>query len=148
MAEPRDDAPGDLTSRLREAAALLDAVAADRALLAALPDEERQRFITAAGDVFCPDVSARRKLAKAMVRRRHAATAERDQAVLAGTGIRQLRQKPVFTTPNVLPPAGFTQHEVKDDPAFRDVVEPRNCSNKFNLPVSTNCSIDRSSALA
>ncbi len=127
MAESRDDDPGDLTARLREAAALLEAVAADRALLAALPDEERQRFITAAGDVFCPDVSARRKLAKAMVRRRHSATAERDQAVLAGTGIRQLRQKPVFTTPNVLPPAGFTQHEVKDDPAFRDVVEPRNC---------------------
>ncbi len=127
MAEPRDDDSGDLTARLRAAAALLDAVAADRALLAALPDEERQRFITAAGDVFCPDVSARRKLAKAMVRRRHAATAERDQAVLAGTGIRQLRQKPVFTTPNVLPPAGFTQHEVEDDPAFRDVVEPRNC---------------------
>jgi NAD(P)-dependent dehydrogenase (short-subunit alcohol dehydrogenase family) len=129
MAPPRgDDADSsDLPARLRAAAALLEQVAADRALLAALPDQERQRLITAAGDVFCPDVSARRKLAKAMVRKRQAATTERDETVLAATGIRQLRQKPVFTTPNVLPPAGFTQHEIDGDPAFREVVEPRNC---------------------
>ena len=129
MAEPRDDNADttDLTSRLRGAAALLQAVADDRALLAALPDDERRRFIAAAGEVFCPDVGARRKLTKAMVRRRNAVTAERDDAVLAGTGIRQLRQKPVFTTPNVFPPRDFTQHEVTDDPAFREMVEPRNC---------------------
>jgi len=129
MAEPRDESADtkDLPARLRDAAALLEAVAADRALLAVLPDDERQRFISAAGEVFCPDVSARRKLTKAMVRRRQTATAERDGALLAGTGIRRLRQKPVFTTPNVFPPRGFTQHEVADDPAFREVVEPRNC---------------------
>ena len=112
MAPPRgDDADSsDLPARLRAAAALLEQVAADRALLAALPDQERQRLITAAGDVFCPDVSARRKLAKAMVRKRQAATTERDETVLAATGIRQLRQKPVFTTPNVLPPAGSADY--------------------------------------
>ena len=113
--------------RLAALTALLEAVAADRGLLAALPDDARQRLIRAAGDVFCPDVSARRKLAKALVRRRHAATAERDDDVLAATGIRQLRQKPVFTTPNVLAPAGFVPHDANGDAAFREVVEPRHC---------------------
>jgi NAD(P)-dependent dehydrogenase (short-subunit alcohol dehydrogenase family) len=126
---PTDDArsSNDLTTRLREAAALLEAVAADRTLLAALPAADRQRFITAAGDVFCPDVSERRRLTKAIVRRREAEMAARDEALLAESGIRQLRQKPVFTTPNVYPPAGFLQQDVPDDPAFREVVEPRNC---------------------
>ena len=118
-----DNAP----ERLAALTALLEAVAADRGLLAALPDDARQRLIRAAGDVFCPDVSARRKLAKALVRRRHAATAERDDDVLAATGIRQLRQKPVFTTPNVLAPAGFVPHDANGDAAFREVVEPRHC---------------------
>ncbi len=130
MTGPRpDDAPSthDLTTRLREAATLLEAVAADRTLLAALPAADRQRFITAAGDVFCPDVSERRRLTKAIVRRREAEMAARDEARLAETGIRQLRQKPVFTTPNVHPPAGFIQQDVPDDPSFREVVEPRNC---------------------
>jgi NAD(P)-dependent dehydrogenase (short-subunit alcohol dehydrogenase family) len=38
-----------------------------------------------------------------------------------------LRKKPVFTTPNVLPPEGFVQREVEDEPEFREVVEPQNC---------------------
>ena len=38
-----------------------------------------------------------------------------------------LREKPVFTTPNVFPPAEFEQAEVDDDPEFREVVEPQHC---------------------
>ncbi len=129
-ATPVPDAPtaaSDLRQRLAAAAELLEAVAGNRGLLAELSKDERQRFIRAAGDVFCPDVSARRKLTKAMVRSRDAATARRDARVLDETGIRQLRTRPVFTTPNVFPPAGFVQQEVAGDPEFREVVEPRNC---------------------
>ena len=38
-----------------------------------------------------------------------------------------LREKPVFTTPNVFAPDGFEQADVEDDPEFREVVEPQHC---------------------
>ncbi len=102
----RDPVPDDdLTERLRAATELLEAVARDRTPLDGLSDAERARFLTAAGDVFSPDVEHRRQLAKARRRRARAEKLQRDEEVLAGTGIRSLRAKPVFTTPNVFPPA-------------------------------------------
>jgi NAD(P)-dependent dehydrogenase (short-subunit alcohol dehydrogenase family) len=47
--------------------------------------------------------------------------------VLSETGIRVLREKPVFTSPNVFAPRGFEQSEVEDDPEFREVVESQHC---------------------
>ena len=47
--------------------------------------------------------------------------------MLAETGIRVLREKPVFTTPNVFAPAEFEQADVDDEPEFREVVEPQHC---------------------
>jgi NAD(P)-dependent dehydrogenase (short-subunit alcohol dehydrogenase family) len=96
-----DDA---LTEQLRAATELLESVARDRAPLDALDEAERLRFLNAAGDVFCPDVEERRQRAKARRRRARAEKLARDEAVLAETGIRSLRAKPVFTTPNVFPP--------------------------------------------
>ena len=116
-----------LVAQLKAAAELLEKAAADRALLASLSVEERSRLLKAAGDIYCPDVNARRRLVKARVRQRKAEKSERDQTVLNETGIRVLRRKPVFTTPNVLPPANFIQEEVDGDPEFREVVEPQNC---------------------
>ena len=49
------------------------------------------------------------------------------ESVLADTGIRKLRKEPVFTSPNVQPPAGFVQKELNGDADFREVVEPQNC---------------------
>ena len=116
-----------IAAQLTAAAALLEQAAANRALLAGLTEEERTRLIKAAGDIYCPDVNARRRLVKARVRQRKAEKTERDQTVLNETGIRALRRKPVFTTPNVLPPPAFEQSEVTDDPEFREVIEPQNC---------------------
>ena len=116
-----------ITAQLTAAAALLEQAAANRALLAGLTEEERTRLIKAAGDIYCPDINARRRLVKARVRQRKAEKTERDQTVLNETGIRALRRKPVFTTPNVLPPPAFEQQEVADDPEFREVIEPQNC---------------------
>ena len=116
-----------LAARLKAAAELLEQAANDRGLLAELSIEEQTRLIKAAGDIFCPDVNARRRLVKARVRQRKTEKTERDQSVLNETGIRALRRKPVFTTPNVLPPPDFTQEEVADDPEFREVIEPQNC---------------------
>jgi len=112
--------------QLKAAAEILEQAARNRAILASLSEEERARFLTAAGAIFCPDVKERRKLVKAKVRRRKAEKLERDQSKLNETGIRKLRREKVFTTPNVFPPVGFEQHE-KSDPEFREVVEPQNC---------------------
>ena len=47
--------------------------------------------------------------------------------MLDGTGIRRLRAKPVFTTPNVFPPEGFEQHEVDDPTTSARCGEPQHC---------------------
>ena len=114
-------------TRLRDAISTLESIASDRALLNQLTTEERQRLLTAAGDVFCPSVKQRRRQVKARLRQRRAEQIDRDQETLAQTGIRKLRAQSVFTTPNVYPPKDFKQQEVENDPAFREVVEPQNC---------------------
>jgi NAD(P)-dependent dehydrogenase (short-subunit alcohol dehydrogenase family) len=116
----------DPTARLREAAAILEAAAANRALLSGLSPEERSRLIQAAAQIFCPDVNERRRLTKATVRQRKAAQREKDQSALNETGIRELRRKPVFTTPNAALPQMTETIEV-NDPDFREVIAPQNC---------------------
>ncbi len=116
-----------LGARLKAAAELLEEAARNRALLAALSEEDRARLIQAAGHIYCPDPAERRRLVKAKVRLQKAEKRTRDDVVLTQTGIRKLRSQPVFTTPNVTPPIGFEQIEVTDNPDFREVVEPQNC---------------------
>ncbi len=126
---PRDGYGGadKLRARLRSAIEALEEVAGNRALLDQLPEKERIRLLTAAGDVFCPDPHQRRHWVKMRARRKKAEKLKRDQSRLHETGIRKRRREKVFTTPNVFPPAGFEQQDVTDAPEFREVVEPRNC---------------------
>ncbi|NOS72148.1 MAG: SDR family NAD(P)-dependent oxidoreductase [Verrucomicrobia bacterium] len=113
--------------QLRAAAELLEQVAGNRALLAELSLEERTRLLKAAGDIYCPDVRERRRLVKARSRQRKSDKLQRDQGVLNETGIRTLRRKPVFTTPNLPPPPDIEPQEVEDEAECREVVEPQNC---------------------
>ena len=105
----------DFGDRLRAAAEVLEAVVADRSLLASLPLQERTRLLNAAGDVFSPDIDARRRQIKAERRQHKAQKVRRDQDALDETGIRTLRSKPVFTTPNVFPPADPEPDDIGDD---------------------------------
>ena len=116
-----------VAARLKAATELLEKVAGDRALLAQLTIEERTRLLTAAGDIYCPDLKERRRLVKARVKQRKAEKLQQDQAKLHETGIRKLRREKVFMTPNVFPPENFAQQEVTADAEFREVVEPQNC---------------------
>ncbi|MDX6515884.1 MAG: hypothetical protein QOH73_1550 [Gaiellaceae bacterium] len=116
----------DVGAELRAATELLKAVVRDRSLLGALTEEERAELVAAAADVFNPDVVQRRLWGKAIRRNEKAARRGLDASVLAGTGIRVLREKPVFTTPNVVPPEEFEQRDV-DEPEFRELIEPRHC---------------------
>ena len=116
-----------LAERLHTAVELLESIAGNRALLAEMSEEERTRLLSAAGRVSRPDAVDRRRLVKASKRRRKADKQQRAESVLQETGIRKLRRQTVFTTPNVHPPLGFEQREIRDDPDFREVVEPQNC---------------------
>jgi NAD(P)-dependent dehydrogenase (short-subunit alcohol dehydrogenase family) len=124
--EPQKPA-ADLAAQLKDAAEILEKVVSNRALLATLSVEERTRLLKVAGEIYCPEVDERRRLVKAKVRQRKAEKIQRDQSRLNQTGIRKLRREKVFTTPNVFPPKDFSQQEIKDDPDFREVVEPQNC---------------------
>ena len=68
-----DGAGADAAARLKEATEALEAVVRDRGLLRALSLEERTRLLTAAGDVFNPDVVQRRRLNKTARREEKAA---------------------------------------------------------------------------
>jgi NAD(P)-dependent dehydrogenase (short-subunit alcohol dehydrogenase family) len=105
------------TAALLAATELLEQVAGDRSHLHGLTEEQRIRFVNAVGDVFCPDVEERRQRVKALRRRERADKVRRDEQVLEATGIRQLRSRPVYTTPNVFPPAGFTPGSTPDERA-------------------------------
>ena len=117
----------ELAAQLRAAAELLEKAAANREVLGQLSQEERTRLLKAAGDIYCPDVRERRRLVKATSRQRKSDRTDRVQSVLNETGIRTLRRKPVFTTPNVFPPENFAQQEIANDPDFREAIEPQNC---------------------
>jgi hypothetical protein len=112
---------------LQAAADVLDAVARNRRLLAALPEDERRRFLRAVSMVQHPDSRVLRRLAKATARAEKVARLKRDDQVLNETGIRALRRRPVFTTPNAFPPADFEPKDVHADDAPRETIEPMHC---------------------
>ncbi len=100
-----------LTQQLLAATELLETIAAEPELMRGLDDAQRKRFVNAAGDVFCPDPTERRLRTRAKVRKARAAKLAHDETKLNETGIRTLRAKPVFTTPNVSLSAGAREIE-------------------------------------
>ncbi len=93
-----------MITQLRAAIETLEALAANHGLLALLPEVERRRLRQAAASVYNPDARQRRRMVKAVIRERKSAAAREDEQLRADTGIRTLRSRPVFTTPNVFPP--------------------------------------------
>ena len=100
-------ANAEATSVPTSALDLLEAIAADRTVLDAWPAEARARLHQAVAAIYHPEPKLRRKKAKERERERNAEAVRRAEAVLDQTGIRELRRKPVFTTPNYFPPQGF-----------------------------------------
>jgi NAD(P)-dependent dehydrogenase (short-subunit alcohol dehydrogenase family) len=116
-----------LAERLRVATELLEAVAADRRLLEALPESELRRLKQAVNRFHNPDPDAQRKRIKAARRARHAERVRQDETLLHETGIRTLRRKPVFTTPNCFPPEGFVAQDGNEEAPPRETIEPQHC---------------------
>jgi len=109
--------PG-LAEQAREAAELLESIAADRSVLAGMAEADRTRLLRAVAGVYSPDRYERRRQSKAARQERKAARTEAQQASLDDTGIRRLRRKPLFHTPNVFPTvsvqAGFAPLDVHE----------------------------------
>jgi NAD(P)-dependent dehydrogenase (short-subunit alcohol dehydrogenase family) len=110
-----------LLARLRDAIDLLESIASDRSVLSNVPDSDRQRLLRAVASVYSPDRVERRRMSKIVARQRKAARVQGDQGRLHDTGIRTLRRKPVYHTPNVFPAVsvadGFTSKDVHESPA-------------------------------
>jgi NAD(P)-dependent dehydrogenase (short-subunit alcohol dehydrogenase family) len=121
----------EMRERLLEATAFLQRIVAEPELVNTLGPEEKAAFFNAAGDVFCPDPEIRRRRTKLLRKQREANRTKADEKILDETGIRTLRAKPVFTTPDVFAPADFEQRDVTSgetaDAAFRETVEPQHC---------------------
>jgi NAD(P)-dependent dehydrogenase (short-subunit alcohol dehydrogenase family) len=101
-----DDGPGKRPGidrvELATALRVLARVAEDRGVLAAVDAETRTALQRLAGEVARPDLDQRRKLRKALQRSARDARKARDGQLREATGIRRLRDAPVFVTP--LPP--------------------------------------------
>jgi hypothetical protein len=117
----------NLSEQLRAAIDILEKAAANRSLLAEISPEEYSRLIKAAGEVILPDPREKRRFVKARIRQRKAEKLQRQQAVLNQTGIREMRRRPVYNTPNPLPAPAIQPREVTNDPDFRDALEPQHC---------------------
>jgi NAD(P)-dependent dehydrogenase (short-subunit alcohol dehydrogenase family) len=124
----KEFAEAELAERVRAITELLEAVAADRSVLDLVSPADRQRFHLAVAQVYNPDPVARRQMVKAAERERSAARERKDNEILNETGIRALRRKPVFTTPNFFPPENFETRDVDgDEPEERIAGELQHC---------------------
>jgi NAD(P)-dependent dehydrogenase (short-subunit alcohol dehydrogenase family) len=99
----------EFLQRLRAAIAALETIGADWSLFDSLPAEDRERLHKAVATIHNPDRTARRKRQKEAKKARRLEAIRREEAVLHGTGIRELRRKTVFTTPNVFPPGALPE---------------------------------------
>ena len=118
--------------RLLEVTRTLEAIVEDRALLALLSREEKERFSAAAGLAWVPDPKARRRLVKALIAKRRAERVSKQDTVLEETGIRELRRKPSFTTPNQYVSAAARQGGEQKRPVHDRKVHCYICKEDFS----------------
>ncbi len=113
-----------LTDRLRAALDLLEQIDADRSVLDTLPDADRARLHRVVAQVYNPEPKARRKKLKQQARQRHQEKVRKAEALLSQTGIRTLRRKPVFSTPNYFPPHAAGLHDARNGEGDTETATP------------------------
>ncbi len=96
----------DVDARLRACLATLERVVEDRTILDRLEPEARRALVIAAGRVSRPDRHEQRAAARTRRRGQRRRARDEDEAILARTGIRQLRSEAAYPTPPVLPAGG------------------------------------------
>jgi NAD(P)-dependent dehydrogenase (short-subunit alcohol dehydrogenase family) len=126
-----DTTDASITERTPAAIAVLEAIASDHSLLDALPADQRARLHQAVARIYEPDPHARRQRLKALERQRNADNIRRADALLERTGIRELRRKPVFTTPNYFPPTTAALEEPDVAPESPELRHCYVCKRKY-----------------
>ena len=116
MAAPPEVNARPLIERLREATELLESIATDRTVLAGVSDDDRARLLQAVARVYHPDRTERRRMAKVAAKERKAARVKETERARFETGIRELRRKPVYHSPNVFPPQSFEPNDIHRGP--------------------------------
>jgi NAD(P)-dependent dehydrogenase (short-subunit alcohol dehydrogenase family) len=116
-----------LFERLQAAISTLEDATADPAMLAALSPKELTRLRRVAGEIFSPNLDVRRRISRARARGQKVAQIERKQAKLNQTTIRKLRLNPIFTAPNISPPAGFDAIDAAPASPAPELEDPHRC---------------------
>ncbi len=106
MAAERAAKHEGLKARLRETAAFLKEIVDDRGLLAHADAADLRLLLQSAAEVWMPDSQQRRRLRKVSAKKAKREAVRKEEETLDQTGIRALRRKPTFTTPNIYPPVG------------------------------------------
>jgi NAD(P)-dependent dehydrogenase (short-subunit alcohol dehydrogenase family) len=125
------------TERVRAAVDVLESIATGRYLLDKLSPADRERLHRAVAQVHNPDKVELRRMAKKAERERTEAQNRRIDSVLQETGIRTLRRKPVFTTPNFFLPDHLAQPGF--DSRNLDQPEPEPEQKYTETPDSHHC---------
>jgi NAD(P)-dependent dehydrogenase (short-subunit alcohol dehydrogenase family) len=109
---PVEESPAEqaLRARIRAAVEILEEIDEDRSILAHVDLDEQRRLTHVAGRVWVPDETRRRQLTRELAKKRKAEATRRREEALNDTGIRTLRRRPTYTTPNVYAPV--LPHEV------------------------------------
>ncbi len=89
----------DLLERIEAAAELLEEIHEDRSLLVDVDKPLRNRLLIAAGRVSRPGKRERKALARARRKKDKQEQREEDEALMDQSGIRKLRESPIFQTP-------------------------------------------------
>jgi NAD(P)-dependent dehydrogenase (short-subunit alcohol dehydrogenase family) len=113
LAEALDEA------EVRRCVDLLEAIVADRGLLASLPLELRQALLIAAGRASRPESYQEKRLVKALRRVRRQGEAAADRETRAAAGIRVAREASVFVAPAPARPG--------PEAAPRTLKKPKSC---------------------
>ena len=91
--------PSALAAHFEQTAALLESLAVDRGPLSLVDEALKKRLLEAAGRFSRPEAKEARALGRAKRRDKKEERREADSALLDRTGIRQLRENPLFETP-------------------------------------------------
>ncbi len=112
---------------IKQAIQLLEAIVADRTLLASLEEDERIALLRAAGLVANPERDAVSRLTKAVRRQRRQVKQEKDREARASSGIRALRLEPVFAAPQLSASRGSAQVPPASQGPERVLERPKGC---------------------
>ncbi len=91
--------PPPTAAEIAAAARVLAAVSKDMSVLSVVDDATRTALRRHAGELAVPDLKARKRLQKTLLRQTQQARKQGDEALRRQSGIRKLRDEPVFRTP-------------------------------------------------